>query len=55
MLTIEQAIELIRDKYEENKEYRWVHDPVAYTLYEVWKIADSKREYVPSKDGGQDA
>ena len=48
MLTIEQAIELIRDKYDDNKDKKWVHDPVAYTLYEVWKITDSKKEYVPN-------
>ena len=49
MLTIEQAIQLIREKYDENKEYKWVHDPVAYTLYEVWKIVDSPVVYSPSK------
>ena len=50
MLTIEQAIQLIRDKYEENKEHKWVRDPVAYTLYEVWKIVDSKTKYAPSEE-----
>ena len=50
MLTIEEAIKLIRDKYEDNKGFSWVRDPVAYTLYEVWKIADSKVVYRPSKE-----
>ena len=48
MLTIEQAIKLIRDKYEDNKDKKWVQNPVAYTLYEVWKIVDSKTKYAPS-------
>ena len=47
-MSIEQAIELIRSKYEENKEHEGIKDPVAYTLYQVWKIADSKRTDVLS-------
>lgn len=46
-MSIEDAIELIRSKYEDNKEKRWIRDPVAYTLYEVWKITDSKVVYPP--------
>lgn len=40
-MSLEDAIALIRAKYEENKEKKWINKPVAYTLYEVWKIADS--------------
>lgn len=47
-MTIEDAVKLINEKYVDNKPKRWIHDPVAYTLYEVWKIADSKEVYSPS-------
>ena len=47
-MTIEDAVKLVNDKYRDNKPKRWIHDPVAYTLYEVWKIADSKEVYSPS-------
>ena len=48
-MSIEDAIQLLRDKYEDNKDKKWVQNPVAYTLYEVWKIADSTVVYSPSK------
>ena len=48
-MSIEDASELIRSKYEDNKDKKWVKNPVAYTLYEVWKIADSKVVYNPSE------
>ena len=48
-MSIEDAIDLIRSKYEDNKGKKWVQNPVAYTLYEVWKIADSKVVYRPSE------
>ena len=44
-MSVEDAIELIRSKYEDNKAKKWVQNPVAYTLYEVWRIADSKTVY----------
>ena len=48
-MSIEDAIDLIRSKYEDNREKKWINNPVAYTLYEVWKIADSKVVYRPSE------
>ena len=47
-MTIEDAMKMILDKYRDNLSKKWVHDPVAYTLYEVWTIADSKVEYSPT-------
>lgn len=47
-MTIEDAISLIRAKYEENMTKKWIRNPVAYTLYEVWKIMDSKVVLEPS-------
>ena len=48
-MSLEDAISLIRAKYEDNKGKKWVQNPVAYTLYEVWKIVDSKVVYRPSE------
>lgn len=47
-MTIEDAISLIRAKYEENMTEKWIRNPVAYTLYEVWKIVDSEVVLEPS-------
>lgn len=47
-MTIEDAISLIRAKYEENMTKKWIRNPVAYTLYEVWKIVDSEVVLKPS-------
>lgn len=48
-MSIEDAVKLLREKYAENKGKRWIKNPVAYTLYEVWKISDSKVVYRPSE------
>lgn len=47
-------IGLVLSKYDENREKPWIRDPVAYTLYEVWKIMDSKVSYRPSERGDGD-
>lgn len=43
-MKIEDAIEMIREKYQENRTKKYIVDPVAYTLHEVWRIADCERE-----------
>ena len=48
-MTIEEAVNLLTVKHLENKAKKWIRDPVAYTLHEVWQIADSKVTYRPSK------
>ena len=47
-MNIEDAIQLIRSKYEDNKTKKWIKKPVAYTLYEVWKITDTEVVLSPS-------
>lgn len=47
-MTIGDAVTLIIDKYHDNRTKKWVKDPVAYTLYEVWKISESKLNYSPT-------
>ena len=51
---MQEWIGLVLSKYDENKEKPWIRDPVAYTLYEVWKIMDSKVSYGPSERGDGD-
>ena len=48
-MTIEDAVNLLTKKHLDNRAKEWIRDPVAYTLYEVWKIADSKVTYHPSE------
>ena len=40
-MTIEQAIELLRQKYDEAKNLKYVINPLAWALYQVWKEADN--------------
>lgn len=47
-MSLEDAIALIRAKYEDNKAKQWIEKPVAYTLYEVWRIVDSNVVQKPS-------
>ncbi len=42
MMDIEDAIKLLQVHYDVIKKIEWIHDPVAFALYEVWKIADRK-------------
>ena len=43
-MTIEKAIERLREEYEKARENPYVNDPVAYALYHVWKEADKSSE-----------
>ena len=42
MMTLEKTIKLIEVNYEVAKKLEWVHNPVAYALYQTWKMADKK-------------
>lgn len=39
-MTLENAIELIKREYEKATDSNYVHNPLAYALYQVWKKAD---------------
>lgn len=54
-MTIEEAVNLLTVKHLENKAKKWIRGPVAHTLYEVWKIADSKVTYHPSESATSNA
>ena len=40
-MTLDKAIELLRKEYEKAKGLAFVKKPLAYALYQVWKIADA--------------
>ena len=53
-MKIEDALNLVQKEYEKSKELEFVKDPVAYSLYKVWKLADAdkrNREKKSKKDG----
>lgn len=39
-MTLENAIELIKVEYGKATDSHYVHNPLAYALYQVWKKAD---------------
>lgn len=39
---LRKAVELLRKEYEKAKNNPIVRDPLAYALYQVWKMADAK-------------
>ena len=41
-MDLQTAIKLLEKEYERAKKLEFVHNPCAYALYQVWKIADKK-------------
>lgn len=39
-MAIETAIKFLKVEYEKAKLLKFVHNPTAYALYQVWKMAD---------------
>ena len=42
-MTLEKAIKLLENEYERAKNLEYIHKPLAYALYHVWKLADEER------------
>ena len=42
MITLDEAIELLREKYAEVENAAFVNDAVAYALYHTWKKVDEE-------------
>ena len=42
-MTLKKAIMLLEEEYEKAKKLAWVHKPLAYALYKVWKRADEMK------------
>lgn len=41
-MRLKTAIKLLETEYEKVKKLEWVHNPLAYALYQVWKKVDEK-------------
>ena len=41
-MTITKALNMVVDQYERAKKMEHIHNPLAYALYKVWKVADSQ-------------
>ena len=43
-MTLAKAILLLEREYEKAKQLKYVHNPLAFALYRVWKMADEEKE-----------
>lgn len=43
VMTLEKAIELLKEEYEKAKQYEFIKNPLTYALYQVWLIADGRK------------
>ena len=43
-MTLEKAIKMLEAEYERAKKLEWVHNPLAYALYQVWKKVYETKE-----------
>lgn len=41
-MTLQKAIKLLEVEYENAKKLEYVHNPLAYALYKVWKKVDGE-------------
>ena len=40
-MTIAKAIKILEKEYEKARHLEWVHNPVAYALYQTWRKVDA--------------
>lgn len=40
MKELNKAIKVLKEQYEKAKKIGWVRNPIAYALYQTWKIFD---------------
>ena len=43
-MSLEEAIELLKKKYEEAKDLSFVVNPISYALYQVWREVERRDE-----------
>lgn len=39
-MTLEQAIEILKEEYQKALSLHWVWSPIAYAMYQAWKRVD---------------
>lgn len=49
-MTIDKAKKLLDEEYERAKKLAFVHNPLAYAIYQVWKKADVERSKSEKSD-----
>lgn len=49
-MTLEKAIDLLKEKYEQAKKLDFVKNPLAYALYQIWAKADTDASCVRRGD-----
>ena len=42
-MTLESAVKELEKEYEKARLSKWINNPLAYALYQVWKKADKKK------------
>lgn len=45
-MTIKTAIEMLEKEYEKAKKLSFVRNPIAYAVYQVWKMAERGNDNV---------
>jgi hypothetical protein len=50
IMTLENAIKKLRTVYENAQKLEFIRNPLAYSLYTVWKMADSSADNIVEKD-----
>ena len=40
MTDLDKAIKVLKEQYEKAKKIGWIINPIAYALYQTWKIFD---------------
>ena len=43
MNNLDKVIELLKIEYEKAEKKKYIKKPLAYALYQVWKMADKKK------------
>lgn len=44
-MNLQKAIKLLEQEYERAQKMCWVHNPLAWALYRVWKLADGQKDW----------
>ena len=44
-MSIETAIKLLEQEFDKAKKMDFVRNPIAYALYQVWKLADTEEHH----------
>ena len=42
MTDLDKAIKVLKDEYEKAKKNGWIRNPIAYALFQTWKIFDEQ-------------